>query len=137
MGLADGFAVVPTSTLPFCLLTYAGVFGNDASLRGRAVGRFPLCFSEVQTGRGRVRGSQERGKVGGDDSKKNAPGKREGAALAAGYPSGSGGTRKTGIPVSRGGRQSEASAHFAHYLHPGSREGAGTDQRMTAGPAHL
>jgi hypothetical protein len=65
------------------------------------------------------------------DSKENAPGKDKGTASAADKPGRPQGTPRTGIPVLCSERQAETIENVGHYLHLGTREGAGPDYRLT------
>jgi hypothetical protein len=61
----------------------------------------------------------------------NPSAKADGIAVPAQQPSGPATTPRTGGAVSRRDRQAETAGSVRHHLHPGPREGAGPDQRLS------
>ena len=64
-------------------------------------------------------------------SNENPPAERVGTALPARGPGGPKEASRAGIHILRRERQNEAGKNVRHHLHPGSRKGARSDQRLT------
>jgi hypothetical protein len=65
-----------------------------------------------------------------NDSEENPSGKRKRIAIAAGYLGGKGRTPGLGESVLRNEWPNEAGENVSRHVHPGPREGAGTDSQL-------